>query len=229
VNRIHTSAFIGPGVEFGDGNVVGPQAVILGPTFIGDDNYIAPAAVIGAPGEMYGAHHPVAWEGELVGSGIHIGDRNVIREQVSIQAPSEGQTCIGNDCYMMAKSHLPHDGVLEDGVVVACAVLIGGHGRIGAGSNLGLGAVLHQRLVVGPGAMVGMGSVVTKPVPPFAMAFGSPASVKGVNVVGMQRKGLADDLIDALAAAYAEDPTADAVEVPLPLQSDFEWYRARTN
>ncbi len=227
MNRIHPSAFVGPGVEFGDGNVVGPHAVILGPTFIGNDNYIAPSAVIGAPGEMYGSHHPAAWEGELVGSGIHIGDRNVIREQVSIQAPDEGETRIGDDCYMMTKSHLPHDGVLEDGVVVACAVLIGGHGRIGAGSNLGLGAVLHQRLVVGPGAMVGMGSVVTKPVPPFAMAYGSPARVKGVNVVGMQRKGIDDELIEVVAAAYAEDPTGESAEVPEALQAAFEWYRAQ--
>jgi UDP-N-acetylglucosamine acyltransferase len=176
---------------------------------------------------MYGAHHPAPWEGELVGSGIHIGDRNVIREQVSIQAPHEGETRIGDDCYMMTKSHLPHDGVLQDGVVVACAVLIGGHGRIGAGSNLGLGAVLHQRLVVGPGAMVGMGSVVTKPVPPFAMAYGSPARVKGVNVVGMQRKGIAEDLIEAMAAAYADDPTSEPTQVPEALRPAFEWYRAQ--
>jgi UDP-N-acetylglucosamine acyltransferase len=112
-------------------------------------------------------------------------------------------------------------------VVVACAVLIGGHGRIGAGSNLGLGAVLHQRLVVGPGAMVGMGSVVTKPVPPFAMAYGSPARVKGVNVVGMQRKGIAEDLIEAMAAAYADDPTSEPTQVPEALRPAFEWYRAQ--
>lgn len=227
MNRIHPSAFIGPGVEFGDRNVVGPHAVVLGPAFIGDDNYIAPSAVIGAPGEMYGSHHPAAWDGELVGGGIHIGDRNVIREQVSIQAPHESETRIGNDCYLMTKSHLPHDGVLEDGVVVACAVLIGGHGRIGSGSNLGLGAVLHQHLVVGPGAMVGMGSVVTKAIPPFAMAYGNPARVRGVNVVGMQRKGIDDELIEIMAAAYSEDPTGESAEVPEALRPAFEWYRAQ--
>jgi UDP-N-acetylglucosamine acyltransferase len=75
--------------------------------------------------------------------------------------------------------------------------------------------------------MVGMGSVVTKPVPPFAMAYGSPARVKGVNVVGMQRKGIAEDLIEAMAAAYADDPTSEPTQVPEALRPAFEWYRAQ--
>lgn len=225
MNRIHPSAFIGPGVEFGENNVVGPLAVILGPTFIGHDNYIAPSAVIGAPGEMKNGPHPAAWEGELDGGGIHIGDRNIIREQVSIQAPAVGETRIGNDCYLMTKCHVPHDALLGDDVVVACSVLIGGHGRIGSGSNLGLGAVLHQGLVVGAGAMVGMGSVVTRSVPPYAMVYGSPARIRGVNSIGMQRKGIAESDIAVIAAAFGSDP--DSLVVPPRLESAFEWYRTQ--
>ncbi len=228
MNRIHASAFVGPGVELGDNNIVGPHAVILGPTFIGDDNFIAPTAVIGGPSEMKGAPHPAAWDSAPEGNGIHIGDRNVIREQVSIQAPTVSETRIGNDCYLMAKAHLPHDGVLEDDVTVACAVLIAGHTRIGRGANLGLGAVLHQRLVIGPGTMIGMGSVITKPIPPFATAFGSPARVRGVNEFGMRRMGLSDDVIAALAAAYeAADFAPDLAQWP-ELRESFEWYDERT-
>ena len=149
----------------------------------------------------------------------------MIREHVSIHAPSEDETRIGDDCYLMNKVYIPHDALLEDGVVMAASVLVGGHGRIGAGANLGMGAVVHQRLIGGPGAMVGMGSVVTRPVPPFALAYGSPARVVGVNVVGMQRRGMEEDLIAALKAAYEEDPGAEAIEVPEALDEAFIWYR----
>lgn len=223
MNRVHPSAVVGPGVELGDDNVIGPLAVLLGPLTLGDGNYVAPTAVIGAPGEMRGGDHPAAWDGELRGGGIHIGDRNVIREQVSIQAPAFGETRIGSRCYLMAKCHVPHDALLGDDVTVACAALIGGHTRIGSGANLGLGAVLHQELVVGPGAMVGMGSVVTRPVPPYAMAYGSPARVRGVNAVGMRRSGFDDVTIDLLAARYA-DGDARPSDLTPPLVDAFTWY-----
>lgn len=227
MNRVHPTALIGPEVRLGDDNVIGPFAVVLGPTTIGDGNWIGPHTAIGTPGEMRGGPHVAAWDGEIRGGGTVIGDRNVIREFVTVQAPDVGQTRIGNDCYIMTKAHVPHDGVLEDGVTVACAVLIGGHGRIGAKANLGLGAVLHQELVVGPGAMVGMGSVVTKHVAPYAIAYGSPAKVRGVNRVGMERSGVSADAIDALQQVYS---TGDVGELPggepAELSAAFEWYRA---
>lgn len=227
MNRIHPTAFIGPGVEFGEGNVVGPLAVVLGPTMIGDGNYIAPGAVIGAPGEMRGGSHPASWDGELEGAGIRIGDNNVIREQVSIQAPAFGTTSIGSGCYLMTKCHVPHDAWLGDDVTVACSVLIGGHGRIGSGANLGLGAILHQELVVGAGAMIGMGAVVTRPVPPYAMAYGSPARLRGANRVGMQRRGIPVEIVDELDRAYRNGELSDGNvphRVPSSLTGEFRWY-----
>lgn len=227
MNRIHPTAVIGPEVELGDNNVIGPFAVILGPATIGNDNWIGPHTAIGTPGEMRGGPHVVAWEGEMRGGGTVIGDRNVIREFVTVQAPDVGQTRIGNDCYIMTKAHLPHDGVLEDGATVACAVLIGGHGLIGAKANLGLGAVLHQQLVVGPGAMVGMGSVVTKHVAPFAIAYGSPARTHGVNRVGMERAHFSAASIDALEEIYSSTTVTETFsDEPAELTAAFDWYRA---
>lgn len=227
MNRVHPTALIGPEVELGTGNVVGPYAVILGPTTIGDDNWIGPHTAIGTPGEMRGGPHVAAWDGEIRGGGTVIGNRNVIREFATIQAPDVGQTRIGDDCYVMTKAHLPHDGVLEDGVTVACSVLIGGHGQIGAKANLGLGAVLHQELVVGPAAMVGMGSVVTKHVPPFAIAYGSPARVHGVNRVGMQRSEISAESIETLDEIYSSTAvTPDFADEPAELVAAFDWYRA---
>lgn len=223
---MHPTALIGPGVDLGSGNVIGPYAVVLGPCTIGDENWIGPHVTIGTPGEMRGSPHVAAWDGEMRGQGTHIGHRNVIREFTTIQAPEFGRTSIGDDCYIMTKAHIPHDGHLGDGVTVACAVLIGGHGIIGDGANLGLGAVLHQQLVVGRGAMVGMGSVVTRSVPPHAMAFGSPARVKGVNRIGMQRRGYEDTTIDELDRLIMTNPDPTDAELPGGLADDWIWFRA---
>ena len=201
-NRIHPTAVLGPGVELGSGNVVGPFALVLGPCRIGDDAWIAPHAVVGTPAEIRGHDLGAAWDGELVGRGVEIGDRTVVREQVTVHSGSGRVTRIGADCLLMTKAHVGHDADLGDGVTVASGALIGGHVVLGDRANVGLGAVVHQRRVVGPGAMVGMGSVVTRDVPPFATAFGSPARVQGVNAVGMGRQGMSDADVAALAELY---------------------------
>ena len=186
-NRIHPTAIIGEGVQIGQRNVIGPYVVVLGPCVIGDDNWIGPHVAIGTPGEMRGGPHPAGWLGEDGVGPTLIGNRNVIREFVTIQQGNVGTTRIGDECYVMTKAHVPHDGVLGDRVTVSCAVLIGGHTVVGDGANLGLGTVIHQHLAIGAGAMVGMGSVVTKDIPPYVLGFGSPALVRGANVVGLKR------------------------------------------
>ena len=201
MNEIHQTAVIGPNVKIGDGNVIGPFTVILGNTEIGNDNWIGPHVAIGTPGEMRGGDHPVLWDGSGNEATVRIGDRNIIREFTSVQSGSIVGTSIGNDCYIMTKSHVPHDGVLGNGVTVSCSVMIGGHTTVLDGANLGLGAVVHQRLVIGERAMVGMGSVVTKDVPPYATAFGNPAVIRNANKVGMERAGLPADLVARVSEA----------------------------
>lgn len=188
-------------MELGRGNVIGPYTVILGPCRIGDDNWIGPHVVIGTPGEMRGGSHPAVWDGDRGTGETVIGNRNVVREFVTIQQGVVSSTRVGDDCYVMTKAHVPHDGVLGDRVTVSCSVMIGGHSVIGEGANLGLGAVLHQHLAVGAGAMVGMGSVVTRDVSPYAMAFGNPARTRGANRVGLERAGVDADRIEAIDAA----------------------------
>ena len=198
MNRIHETAIVGHGVVFGDGNVVGPFSVILGPCRIGDGNWIGPNVVIGTPGETRGGSHPAAWDGDEGVGPIEIGDRNVIREFATVQQGWVDATRIGDDCYIMTKAHIPHDGQLGDSVTVSCSVMIGGHTVIGSGANVGLGAVVHQKRVIGAGAMVGMGSVVTRDVPPFAMAYGSPAATRGANKIGLARAGFDEATVNAV-------------------------------
>lgn len=224
MNNIHPSVVIGPDVQMGTGNTIGPGTVLLGPLVIGDNNWIGPSVAIGTPGEMRGGRHPRPWD-EPTGTGrMVIGSRNVIREFATVQASETGLTSIGDDCYIMTKAHVPHDGVIEDGVTVSCSVMIGGHSVVQAGTTIGLGTVIHQRSTIGARAMVGMGSVITKDVPPFAMAFGSPARVRGVNRVGMRRAGFSEDVIEALATAYATGIPREAAELPPPVVGEFERY-----
>jgi UDP-N-acetylglucosamine acyltransferase len=205
VNRIHPTAIVESSVEMGSGNTIGPYSVILGNCVIGDDNYFGPHVVIGTPGEIRNASHPATWAGDADNSTTSIGNRNVVREFVTVQSGVTSGTRIGNDCYIMTKSHIPHDGQLEDNVTVSCSVMIGGHSVIQSGATIGLGSVIHQKLVVGALAMIGMGSVVTRDIPPFALVYGNPATIKGGNLVGMRRAGLEQLRIDQISSLLKEN------------------------
>lgn len=199
-NRIHPTAIIGTGVELGTGNVIGPYTVVLGPCRIGDGNWIGPSASIGGPAEYRGGSHPVGWEGESGPHGVSVGDRNVIREFVSVNAGVDGTTVIGSDCYLMSGSHVGHDTVVEDRVTITSAVQIAGHCRIWGGANLGMGTVVHQGTQVGPGAMVGMQSAVRRDAGAFTITVGDPARAVAFNEVGLGRMGCDEETIAALGA-----------------------------
>lgn len=200
-NRIHPTAIIGPNVELGANNIIGPYAVIYGPGTIGDDTFIGPHVAIGTPGEISGGFHGAGWEEGNRGR-FSIGDGTIIREFVTVQVAENAITSIGSGCYVMTKAHIPHHAAVADNATIACLAVVGGHGIIGEGAYLGLSSVLHQRIAVGAGAMIGMGGIVTKHVPPFATAFGSPVRVRGANRVGMQRSGYDDGVIERIDEHY---------------------------
>lgn len=209
VNAIHHTAQIAPDVQFGTGNTVGPFAVINSSTVIGNDNWIGAGVVIGATPEVRGWKHPTPADAAIEGSGVLIGDRNVIREYAQVHQGWAARTTLGNDLFIMNQCYVAHDCSIGDGATLASSVLLAGHVTIGQAANLGLGTAVHQRTFVGAGAVIGMGSVVTRDIPPFAKAFGSPARVRGVNVVGMTRMGHSSVSIDELGLLY-EGPPMDS-------------------
>lgn len=223
-NNVHATAVVGPGVVLGAGNVIGPYAVLYGPLRLGDRNWVGPHAVLGSPAQIRGGPHPAPQDAPPA-SGVLIRDDNVLREFVTVQQPSSGRTVIGSRCYLMTQSHVPHDAELGDGVTMANSVQLGGHTRVGDDATVGLGSVVHQRTLIGPGAMVGMGAVVTKDVPPYALAVGSPARVRGVNRVGMMRLGVPEESIEWLTGRY-ERAALDvrAADVTGSLQAAFAWW-----
>jgi UDP-N-acetylglucosamine acyltransferase len=197
-NRIHPTAIIGDDVELGDDNVIGPYSVVVGPVRIGSGNWIGPHVTIGTPAEDRGGPHPVGWEGESEGQGVVIGDRNKIREYVTVHQGTHRASTVGDDCYLLVRSHVGHDVTLGDNVVLACSVQLGGHTEVWSHSNIGMSTVVHQHGRIGPGAMVGMGSAVRREVDAFTVSVGNPARVSGINVVGLSRRGCDEAAIEAL-------------------------------
>jgi UDP-N-acetylglucosamine acyltransferase len=133
-------------------------------------------------------------------AGVVIGDNNVFREASQVHQGHKRATTIGNDVYVMNQVYVAHDCILDDGATLASSVLLAGNVHLHRGANIGLGTVVHQGLEVGPLTMVGMGSVVTKPVPAFSKAFGVPLRAVGINSVGLLRAGFTDSEIAELVA-----------------------------
>lgn len=228
VNKIHPTAVIGADVHLGDNNVIGPYTVIIGPASIGDGNLIGPHASVGTPAEFRGGPHPTGWDGETAGAGVTIGNGNIIREFVTVNQGTHEPTTVGDDCYLLARSHVGHDCVLHDAVTLADAVQLGGHTHVWAWVNVGLGTAVHQRSRIGPGAMVGMASAVRKDVPPFTIAVGNPARVTGVNRVGLSRRGCTDEMVDEITA-YLTGRSAIPGDLPAELAEQLAaWIKMQT-
>lgn len=190
----------------GEDNVVGPFCVIVGVVTIGSGNWFGAGVTIGAPPEVRGFPHgpdPL----EPGGFGVVIGHDGTFREGAQIHSGWQTQTRIGDSVFVMNQAYIAHDTELASDVTLASGVRLGGHGRIGRGANLGLGTTVHQRVTIGGYAMVGMSSVVTRPIPPFSKAYGSPSRIRGVNNVGMERAGFAPDDVVWAQGARDTDPS----------------------
>lgn len=199
---MHPTAVVGDGVELGERVTIGPHAVVLGPATIGDDCWIGPGCVLGTPPEIASVEHNREWQAPLPLFGLHIGAGTVIRELSTVHQGSYRPTRIGAHCWLLNRVYVAHDCQVGDGVTLSAGTSLGGHILIGDGVNVGMNAVVHQRRVVGPGAMVGMGAAVTRDVPPYALAYGNPARLGGVNAVGMRRAGIPEEHIELLADGY---------------------------
>lgn len=215
--HIHPTAVIEDGAEIGEGCRIGPycvigaqvrlgQGVLLkshvvidGLTVIGDGTTVWPFASLGQPPQ------DLKYKGEA--TQLVIGARNTIREQVTMNTGTElggGVTRIGDGGLFMVGAHVAHDCTLGDGVILANNATLAGHVTIGDHVVLGGLSAVHQFCRIGTGAMVGGVSGVEKDVIPFGMAFGDRATLQGLNLVGLKRRGTSRDDIHELRAAYRE-------------------------
>jgi len=200
--RLGADVSIGPfcvvedGAELGDGCRLEMHAVVRGHASLGEGVRVHAFCVVGDDPQVVG------FDGSIP-SRAEVGARTVLREGVTIHRSMkpEGRTVIGADCYLMATAHVGHDCLVEDRVIIANAVLLAGHVSVGTNTFLGGACGVHQYVRIGEGAMVGGTALVTRDVPPFAMA-ALHNSLIGLNLVGLKRRGFdRADLAD-LNACY---------------------------
>lgn len=212
MSRISPQAFIGEGVTIGEKVAIGPGAVILGPCVIENDVWIGPGAYIGAPPEISSLPQNAAWVGEVAHSGVRIAQAAVIREGAVIHQGSYRETTVGERSWVLNRAYLAHDVLLGADSTVSAGVSIGGHCVIADRVNIGMNAVVHQRRVIAAGAMIGMGTPVTRDIPPFGKVYGTPPRLAGVNAVGVVKAGLPPAVAEALEIEYRSDNTLTTVE-----------------
>ena len=197
--EIGAYSVIGADVEIASGTVIGPHVVVMGPSKIGHDNRIFQFSSIGE------APQDKKYQGER--TWLEIGDRNVIREYVTLNRGTDegnGKTIIGSDNLFMAYSHVAHDCVVGDHTVFANAASLSGHVEVGDYAILGGFTSVHQFTQIGSKSFCGLGSVVTQDIPPFSTAAGNRARVIGINKEGLKRKGFSADLIKALHKSFRQ-------------------------
>jgi UDP-N-acetylglucosamine acyltransferase len=206
---IEKGAKIGAGVEIGPFAIVGPKvtladnvqihshAVIMGETEIGVGTIVHAHAVLGGPAQYRGD------KGE--GARLVIGENNVIREHVTMNAGSikgGGITVVGSRGYFMAYSHVAHDCYIGSDVTFANGVQLGGHITVGDGANLAGLCAVQQFGRIGKGAFIGGLTGVPDDVIPYGMAVGERARLLGLNLIGLKRKGVSRAGIHEMRAAF---------------------------
>ncbi|HXE71223.1 MAG TPA: acyl-ACP--UDP-N-acetylglucosamine O-acyltransferase [Candidatus Nitrosotenuis sp.] len=189
-------SIIGPHVRIGSGTRIHSSVVIDGWTTIGYDNEIYSGAVVGL------APQDLRYTGGR--SYVRIGNRNVIREYVSIHRASdpEGETVVGDGNLLMGYVHVAHNCRLGNQIIMANYVGLCGHVEVEDQAVLGGMAGVHQFVRVGRLSMVGGMAKVTKDVPPFALVDGQPARLYGINIRGLQRRGLTREARQAIKQAF---------------------------
>lgn len=190
-------SIIGHDVEIGSGTTVGPHVVIKGPSRIGRDNRIFQFASVGEDPQ------DKKYQGEI--TRLEIGDRNVIREYCTIHrgtAQDQSLTRIGSDNLLMAYTHVAHDCVIGDEVIMANGASLAGHVSVDDHAILGGFSLVHQFCRIGRHSFSGMGSVISRDIPPYVMVGGSPTKPRGINNVGMERRGYDAEAILQIKRAF---------------------------
>lgn len=195
--RIGPFCHVGPKVRLGEAVELISHVVVAGRTSIGEGTRVFPFASIGQQPQ------DLKYRGE--DSALVIGQRNVIREYVTMNPGTEGggmMTRIGDHCLFMANAHVGHDCLLGDHIIMANSVPLAGHVVVGDYAAFGGLAAVHQFVRIGPHAYVGGLTGVERDVIPYGLVMGDRARLTGLNMVGLQRRGFSREDIQALRSAY---------------------------
>ncbi len=186
---------VGPQVRIGAGTWIGPRVTLEGQTRLGERCRLFAGVCIGYPAQTR--------KSESVRSSVVVGDDNLFREYVTVNAGMKdgGVTRIGDRNTFMINSHVAHDCVLGNDIVIANAVALAGHVQVEDAAVIGGLAGVHQFVRIGRLAMVGGLSKVVMDAAPFAIYDGNPAQFRGVNAVGLRRAGVASSQMVRIKSA----------------------------
>jgi len=195
--KIGPYSIIGDHVQIGKDTNIGPHVVIEGQTVIGERNNIYPFVSIGSPPQDIG------YMGE--DTRVQIGNDNIFREYCTINRATTKQnwaTIIGNNNYLMISTHIGHDCVLGNHIIMANAATLGGHTIVGDHASLGGLAASHQFVRIGAYAFIGGLTGIAQDIPPFMISAGPRAKLYGPNQIGLRRNGFSSEVIQGLKKAY---------------------------
>ncbi|MGL1901723.1 MAG: acyl-ACP--UDP-N-acetylglucosamine O-acyltransferase [Fibrobacterales bacterium] len=213
-NVIHPTAIVSPLAQLGQGISIGPYSIIEDGVTIGDRTTIASHVHLYSNTTI--GNNCSIYDGAIVGSNpqdlsylnettfLTIGNNTIIREYCTInRAANEGKsTSIGNNVLLMAYSHVGHDSIIEDHVVIANGVQLGGHVELGFGVVIGGMTAIQQFCRIGTLAFVGGTLKADKDVPPFSKALGNPLSWAGLNHKALEKHAMSKEDQEAIHKAY---------------------------
>jgi UDP-N-acetylglucosamine acyltransferase len=212
---IHPTAIIDPSAELAEGVSVGPYSVIGADVVVGADTFIGPHVVLKGPTRIGKQNRifqfasvgedtqDMKYRGEL--TRLEIGDRNTIREFCTIHrgtAQDKALTVVGSDNLLMAYTHIAHDCIVGNHVIMANAASIAGHVLVEDHAILGGFTLVHQFCKIGKFSFSAMGSLISRDVPPFVLVGGQPTEPHGINAVGLERHGFDQEAIRNIKKAY---------------------------
>jgi len=212
--QIHPTAIVDAQAEIGAGTTIGPYCVVGAGVVLGPESWLqnhvtlSGPTVIGARNKFYAYSSIGQQTQDLKYAGeptyLEIGDENTFREFVTVNrsTTSEGRTRLGHRGNYLAYSHIGHDCTVGDAVVFSNNGTLAGHVQVGDHAVMGGLTAVHQFCRLGRFAITGGCSKIVQDVPPFMIADGNPAKVRGINVVGLERNGFASETIKTIKEAF---------------------------
>jgi UDP-N-acetylglucosamine acyltransferase len=211
---IHSTAIVSPKAELADNVVVGPYTIIEDDVVIGKGCSIVSSARI-ASGVVLGENVQV-FHGAVIGTvpqdlkfkgektRVRIGDGAMVREYATVNrgTAAHGETVVGRNCLLMAYSHIAHDCIIGDNVILANSVNLAGHIEIDEWATVGGVVPIHQFVKIGAHAMIGGGFRVQQDICPYSLVAGYPLKVVGLNSTGLKRRGFGSEKISVLEKAF---------------------------
>lgn len=214
MNRIHPAAIVSSKAKIGDNNIIDPFVIIEDDVEIGNDCQIGPGAVL-YNGARIGNNVKIKQGASVANKPqdlkfgneltyFYIDDNTVIQEFVTLHRGTKetGFSRIGKNCLLMAYSHIAHDCVVGDNVILANAVQIAGHVHIDDWVIMGGTSAVVQFCKIGKHVMIGANAIAVKDVPPFILSGRFPIKYEGLNKVGLRRRGFSSEDIETIKKAY---------------------------